>query len=246
MGVAVSVGLIVNPMKSTSLAAVEGFSLGSPLDRVTYGTLISETWVDNDVKPSLSYGVKKPDEVKGFFERQLGSVTATQMEIGFDVEGNLDIIMSPPKTSSNPQDYINAHQNEYENFFKYGGEEALQYLLAQFESGNAKGLRGQIVMRLCKELLGAKNNVTDESLSPQEWYDALEIHQEIMLPNYEYDGQDKTLKLLYDAEIGRDSDSNTRGGFIIIAPKVIGIYEEGKVWENRFLELYRYYSYVVF
>jgi bla regulator protein BlaR1 len=93
----------------------------------------------------------------------------------FDVEGNLDIIMSSPKTSSNPQDYINTHKNEYENFFKYGGEDALQYMLTQFESGNAKGLRGQIMMILCKELLGARNNVTDELLSPQEWYNALSI-----------------------------------------------------------------------
>lgn len=38
-------------------------------------------WVDNDVKPSFSYQVKKPKEVKTFFERQLGSVTQI-MEIG--------------------------------------------------------------------------------------------------------------------------------------------------------------------
>ena len=98
-----------------------------------------------------------------------------QDQTGFDVERNLEIIMSSPKTSSNPQDYINAHKNEYENIIKYGGEDALQYMLTQFEVGNDEGLRGQIMMRLCKELLGARNNVTDESLSPQEWYNALDI-----------------------------------------------------------------------
>lgn len=149
-----------------------------------------------------------------------------QDQTSFDVEGNLDIIMSSPKTSSNPQDYINAHQKEYENFFKYGGEDALQYMLTQFEAGNAEGLRGQIMMRLCKELLGARNNVTDESLSPQEWYDALDIRQEILLPNYEYDGQDPIEKLIYVTEIEMDSASNNRGGFIIVAPKVFGSYEE--------------------
>lgn len=92
------------------------------------------------------------------------------------VEDNLSVILSSPKESSNPQDYINAHKNEYENFFKYGGEDALKYMLSQFETGNAEGLRGQIMMLLCKELLGARNNVTDESLSPQEWYNALSIH----------------------------------------------------------------------
>jgi beta-lactamase regulating signal transducer with metallopeptidase domain len=142
------------------------------------------------------------------------------------VEDNLNIIMSSPKTSSSPQDYINAHNNEYENIFKYGGEDALQYMLTQFEVGNDEGLRGQIMMRLCKELLEARNNVTDESLSPQEWYNALDIRQEIVLPNYEYDGQDTIEKLVYDTEIERDSTSNKRGGFIIVAPKVFGSYEE--------------------
>jgi len=161
------------------------------------------------------------------------------------VEDNLSVILSSPKESSNPQDYINAHKNEYENFFKYGGEDALQYMLTQFEVGNAQGLRGQIMMKLCKELLGARNNVTNESLSPQEWYNALDIRQEIMLPNYEYDGQDPIEKLVYDTEIERDSTSNKRGGFIIVAPKVFGSYEEEdllKVFVTTYSARYKLYG----
>ncbi|MDD2216059.1 MAG: M56 family metallopeptidase [Eubacteriales bacterium] len=142
------------------------------------------------------------------------------------VEDNISIIMSSPITSSNPQDYINAHKNEYENLFKYGREDALQYMLSQFEAGNAEGLRGQIMMRVCKELLGARNNVTDESLSPQEWYNVLDIRQEVELPNFVYEGQDSIEKLVYDTEIERDSISNKRGGFIIASLKVFGSYEE--------------------
>jgi len=89
------------------------------------------------------------------------------------VEENLSIIMSSPKESSNPQDYINAHQIEYESILKYGGENALQYMLSLYKAGTAEGLRGHIIMRLCKELLGVRNNVTDETLSPQEWYNTL-------------------------------------------------------------------------
>jgi hypothetical protein len=48
-------------------------------------------------------------------------------------------------------------------------------MLSRLASGNAKGLRGQIMMQLCKELLGVRNNVTDETLTPREWYDALSI-----------------------------------------------------------------------
>lgn len=141
------------------------------------------------------------------------------------VEVNLSVILSSPKESSNPQDYINAHKNEYENFFKYGGEDALQYMLSQFEAGNAEGLRGEIMMLLCKELLGARNNVADESLSPQQWYNALSIRQEIKLPNYEYDGKDPIEKLVYDTEIEMNSDPE-RGGFTVVAPKIFGSYEE--------------------
>ena len=41
----------------------------------------SIVWVDNDVKPSAFYRLKKPKEVKKFFERQLGSVTQIR-EVG--------------------------------------------------------------------------------------------------------------------------------------------------------------------
>lgn len=91
------------------------------------------------------------------------------------VENNLKIIMSSPKESSNPKDYIKEHQNEYENIIKYGNEEVLEYMLSQFEKGNVEGLRGQIMMSLCKELLGQRNNVVDESLSPMEWYQKLDM-----------------------------------------------------------------------
>lgn len=57
---------------------------------------------------------------------------------------------------------------------KHGGEEALSYMLSQFEQGNANGLRGQLMMGLCKELLGERNNVSDEALSPNGWFSQLE------------------------------------------------------------------------
>ena len=173
------------------------------------------------------------------------STVGKNVEIEKLVEDNLSVILSSPKESSNPQDYINVHKNEYENFFKYGGEDALQYMLTQFEVGNAEGLRGQIMMQLCKELLGARNNVTNESLSPREWYNALDIRQEIMLPNYEYDGQDTIEKLIYDTEIERDSTSNKRGGFIIVAPKVFGSYGEEdllKVFVTTYSARYKLYG----
>ncbi len=59
-------------------------------------------------------------------------------------------------------------------------------MLSQFEAGKAEGLRGVLMMQLCKEFLGVRNNMIGESLTPQEWYDALDIRAEIRLPDYEY------------------------------------------------------------
>lgn len=115
------------------------------------------------------------------------------------VNENLSIIMSSPRTSSNPQDYIEAHRENYENIIKYGGEDALKFLLAQFEIGENNDLQGYIMMSLCKELLGDRNNVIDDSLSPQEWYNSLSIYEESKVPDFVYSGRNSIDMLVYNA-----------------------------------------------
>jgi len=46
-----------------------------------FNTDFTEVWVDNGIKPSFSYKVKKPDEVKILFKRQFGS-DSMAVEIG--------------------------------------------------------------------------------------------------------------------------------------------------------------------
>jgi len=163
--------------------------------------------------------------------------------IGEIIEENLSVIMSSPDISSNPQDYIYVNKKEYQNILKYG-EEVLEYLLSQFEAGNDEGLRGHIMMRLCKELLGPRNNVTDDSLSPREWYNALSIRQERKLPNFEYDGEDPIEKLVYTTEIEMNSDPKGEG-FVVVAPKIFGSYEEKnllKVFATTYSARYRIFE----
>lgn len=162
------------------------------------------------------------------------------------VEENLSIIMSSPKEASNPFDYIQAHEQEYENIKKWGGEDSLQYMLAQFDQGNADGLRGVIMMQLCKELLGLRNNVTDDSLSPMEWYQALDIREETRLPDFQYEEQDPMEKLVYATEM--EYYSAPHQGFTIVAPKIFGSYEEGqllKVFVTTYSAKYRLYDKVL-
>lgn len=172
--------------------------------------------------------------------------TPTTEAISALVEENLAAIESSPKESSNPQDYIDMHREAYENIVKYGGEEALMYMLAQFEANKADGLRGHIMMKLCKEFLGARNNVTDASLSPQQWYAALSIRQEVKLPDYTYDGSDLVGKLVYATETA--NYSNPERGFTVVAPKIFKSVEEGdrfKVFVTTFSITYKLYGNVL-
>ncbi len=93
-------------------------------------------------KKALEFA-ENPSEVK--------NATVTPEIISL-VEDRLTVIMSSPQHSSNPGDYVLAHQNAYDEILKYGGEEALSYMLSQIEQGKADGLRGHLMMGLCKEL----------------------------------------------------------------------------------------------
>lgn len=160
------------------------------------------------------------------------------------VEDNIAIIISTPGESSNPEDYIKANQNAYENIIKYGGENALNYMIAEFKKGNVgNDLRGQIMMRLCKELLGVRNDVSDTTLLPNEWFKKLSIRNKIELPDYTYEGNDAIQSLVYSTEI--EKNKGTVGEFTIVAPHIFCSYEEGnmlKVFATTFSQHYILYD----
>ncbi len=144
------------------------------------------------------------------------------------VEENLKVILSSPQTSSNPDDYIEAHIKEYRDILKYGGDDALNYMLLQFKNGNVKNdLRGQIIMRLCIAQLGQRNNVEDENLLPTEWYSKLKIKKETRLPDFSYSGTDPIEKLVYETEMEKNQNIKNDRTFLVVAPHIHGKYEEG-------------------
>ncbi|RCX07346.1 beta-lactamase regulating signal transducer with metallopeptidase domain [Anaerobacterium chartisolvens] len=154
------------------------------------------------------------------------------------IEKYLEIIISSPQPSSNPSDYIKAHSNEYESILKMG-DEALNYLLVQFKKGGNNGLKGHIMAALCKDLLGDRNNVTDESLLPQQWFDKLSPYEEVKLPDFKANTSDPIEQLVYDAAVKQYSRPDD--GFTVVAPTIFGSYEEGNklkiivtVYSNRF------------
>lgn len=161
------------------------------------------------------------------------------------VENNLMIIMSSPKESSNPMDYIKAHQKEYDDIIKHDNEEVHKYILTQFVEG-ATGLRGQLITEIGMQLLGQRNNVTDKTSSLMEWFMQINMKQRISLPHFSYAGEDPIKILVHNTEI--EKSRPRRGDFTIIAPHIFASYEEYnklKVFAATFISSYRLYGKVV-
>lgn len=168
---------------------------------------------------------------------------AAQTPENDQIEKYLEIIMSSPGISSSPQDYIKAHQKEYESIIKMG-EGALNYILAQFQKGSTNNdLREHILMALGKDLLGDRDNVTDGSLSPRDWFSKLSLYEEIKLPDFKANVSESIEQLVYDAAVKQYS--RPRDGFTVVAPTIFGSYEEGnklKVFVTVFSNSYRMYG----
>lgn len=192
-------------------------------------------------------GVGFAENIKEDKQKTVALLTANETEASEETRkyliDNLTKIMASPKQSSNPDDYIKENRTYYENILKKG-EESLNYILSEFQNGNVKNdLQGQIMMKLCKELLGERNNVTDETLLPTEWYSKLSIRQKIELPDFTYEGSDPLKRLVYSTEI--EMHKASRGEFTIIAPHIFGSYEEGdrlKVFVTTFSKHYYLYD----
>jgi hypothetical protein len=175
------------------------FSLIDNVDNIDY-KILDNTGKHEPAWFPFTYTREKADKQMGEDIRTYASSTLTlkklidrlssiefiivPTETGDQIEKYLKIIMSSPSAPSNPHDYIKAHPTEYESILKMG-DNALKYLLSQFEEHSINNdLRGNIVMLLCKDLLGDRNNVTDESLSPQGWFSQLSLYTETKLPDF--------------------------------------------------------------
>ena len=228
---------IINYKIADKTGKYNGVSYNFPYTRELAEKLIGE-----DVRHYAS----SSDTLKSLIDKinstPLMEKTDAQVTESNEIENYLETIMSSPKTASSPHDYIKAHQKEYESILKKG-DEALNYLLVQFEKGGNNDLKGYIMMTLCKDLLGDRNNVTDESLSPQNWFSQLSPYGEIKLPDFKANVSDPIEQLVYDAAVKQYSRPND--GFTVVAPTIFGSYEEGnklKVFATVFSSRYKLHN----
>ena len=78
-------------------------------------------------------------------------------------------ITASPRTSSNSQDYIDAHPQEFEQLMDYGFK-TLRYCFTLFEAGNQKDLEGQIMAEACRGIVGAELEARTYE-NGQAWYE---------------------------------------------------------------------------
>ncbi|MEW6171778.1 MAG: M56 family metallopeptidase [Bacillota bacterium] len=170
-----------------------------------------------------------PKEVKGYNAETLykheTKYVPEESDIAAEVEKHLQIIMSSPKEDSNPLSYIEHHQNEYHTILKMG-DNALNYMLSQFAEGKADGLKAHIMMSLCKDILGDRNNVTEGGYSsPMEWYQKLTPYTAVKLSEFKPQTEDEIEQLVYSAALKKYS-SNT-SSLDVVAPHIFDTYEKG-------------------
>ena len=209
------------------------FDTGEKSKRFSLGRGIFEHILNKDLREYSTSFQKFNEEFIPMIENQNWSTVIAPMDnisdaIKEKVEKKLEVIISSPKSSSNPNDYIKAHDREYEDILKMG-DEALQYMLSVFKNKEAKGIKAHIMMSLCIELLGDRNNVLEGTYSsPEEWYEKLSPYTASKLPPFKYETSNKIEQMVYLGAIDRYSGGRNDEVVTIVAPRIFGTYENDK------------------
>ena len=147
---------------------------GSVSSLLTYSREVIEGYMNGDVRP---YAKNKErleelvEKIRAFdYSKTIENLRAKMIkdaQVEKEIEQYLRTIMSSPKESSNPYDYLATHEKEQDSILKMG-DEAYLYLQKQLEisnsKGTSKGLRYQILTRLLKEF-SSRGLVSDEIMN---------------------------------------------------------------------------------
>ncbi len=96
---------------------------------------------------------------------------------------------------------INKEKFKKEDAYYYimsGGPTSLNYMLSEFKNGNGEGVRGDIMMYACRDLLGEADKVKGEVKHGADWYKMYIGIEEVKLDDFKYSGDDAVIKLIYE------------------------------------------------
>jgi len=106
----------------------------------------------------------------------------------------LDIIQSSPAQSSNPGDYIRAHEKEYDELLGYG-EFTLRYCFSEFLRGDQIDLRGHIMALACEEIMllwGEAYTIDSVPFTGQDRFDAFRKNAESLADQFSPEDLEKS------------------------------------------------------
>lgn len=165
------------------------------------------------------------------------------LDVAKVVEDNLQKMLAFPLPYSNlslyAQKVIEQNTLAYENILKYG-DRALSYMLTCFQKGEGDTLKGQLMMLLCKEILGVRLTPDTDNISPTEWFLTFGIVSSTIMLDYTYEGEDPSLKLVYETETQMRRNENY--SFLIPAVYIWKQYEEDNLLKVIATVSYSYYT----
>lgn len=136
------------------------------------------------------------------------------------IEKKLTEMVGDSKGLGLADECIVRHPQEYQDI-KNMGVPALKYMLSKFQRGTQFDLKGEIMQKLCMDMLGSRV-LLDPSVtydSPQEWFDKSGIDQLLKLPEYEYPTDDSPETLVAKAYVALKPIASPTGA-MIVTPKV--------------------------
>lgn len=128
---------------------------------------------------------------------------------------------------SDTQYYIDHAPNDSYNKIVQKGEQALCYFLERFEAGTAKGLRGEIMMRVCQDILG-ESVVVQNYDTAQQWYEQY---------NRTYHGRYPLYSSMIETEQQSDNSKNKKQVFTELERQLRGKNSNILCFRNPYIDL---------
>ncbi len=143
-----------------------------PMDGSGYGPSIKEKFPSGLYKNAIDTQKYVRGQIMDCYDDAIRHGELSDVDVGNRIESLLEIIMSSPMESSNPQAYIDEHAIEYREIV-YIGRHALDYCLSEFDNGNGTGLKGNIMAFACREIMAVHGEEFKGNFSTgQDWYEA--------------------------------------------------------------------------
>lgn len=147
-----------------------------PMDGSGYGPSIKEKFPSGLYKNAIDTQKYVRGQIMDCYDDAIRHGELSQADVGNRIESLLEIIMSSPMESSNPQAYIDEHPIEYREIV-FIGRHAMDYCFSEFDKGKGRGLKGNIMAFACRDIMAVYGEEFNGNFSTgQDWYEDYTNH----------------------------------------------------------------------